>query len=1792
MADFVENEAEESDMSSEEMSGSDIEAEAMPIKKKKEKKKKARARIEDDDEDDDEEEEDPSAIDEEMKGFIINNDEVDEEEEEGDDSGEEDDDGKRKRDDDDDELDDRLEDDDYDLLEENLGVKVSRKHQRKRIRVMSDEGSDDEESAAEIDGKQAIKETLFDDDDDAGEDVSATPARERDAEERNEFGDLDEEEESDIDDFIVDDEGRPISKGKKKKHIIHSDKALQEAQDIFGVDFNYEEFEGYSDGEEDFDDEYEDDEIGEDGEPRARAKKQKKRATKKSIFDVFEPSELERGHFTETDNEIRTTDVPERFQLRQIPLVSTAEHELEEEADWIYKQAFATPTITAQSYIDQDQTAQYNYSGRRGTSMINKIKEAINFMRNQRLEVPFIAFYRKEYVEPELNIRDLWKIYHWDEKWTQLTTRRKNLTRLFEKMQMYLGELLGSETEGLGRNIRPLTEQDMDRVKNVQTMEEMRDVYQHFLLYYGHEIPAMRNAEKKRRAEELAEKAPGEEANAEPEPRENLTKQATRRSGYSICLNAKLDDIARQFGLKPSEVGENLRDNYQRHDVQQCPVEPGELAKDYVCPQFNSEQDVLEAVRYMVALQISHDPLVRQAVRQTYYERAKLKVQPTKKGLKMIDEGHACYPMKYMRNKPVKDLKDEQFLKLVQAETDGLVEISVSIDEEEPSANTTSYFEEVRQLYYRDEFSHLVQQWNIQRSEALKRALEKVLYPQMEKELREKMVAEAKEGILAACSRKLYGWLKIAPYQPEQQLDDDYDDDDISNGVRVLGISYSENKTTCAFGALIDGDGLVSDFVRLPYFTLRRKSPRAMERDWKENDLQKLKEFILNKKPHVIAITAESRTSCMLMDDIKDILAELEQEEQIPPINVELVDNEVAMIFENSTKAQSEFRDYPGPLRHAISIARRIQDPLVEFAQLCNSDEEILCLKYHPMQDIVSKEELLNAINLVFINRVNEVGVDINQCIAFPHTSSLLQFVCGLGPRKASYILKILKQSNSRLENRTQLVQLCHMGPKVFINCAGFIKLDTNSLGDSTDNYVDVLDGSRVHPEAYEWARKMAVDALEYDDTAEDANPAGALEEILESPERLKDLDLDAFAEELERQGYGDKHITLYDIRAELNQRYKDMRVPYRSPTNEERFNMLTKETPETFYVGKMVMTRVVGIAHKRPQGDQLDQANPVRNEDTGLWQCPFCHKNDFPELSEVWSHFDGGNCPGSAVGVRTRLDNGVSGFIHIKNLSDKQVTNPEARVQHGMTIHARIIKIDIDRYQVELTSKTSDLVDADAHWKPQKDLYYDFEYEKSLEDKEQEKKKQQARQTYIKRVIAHPNFRNIAYKECEKAMASMDLGDVVIRPSSKGSDHLTVTWKVADGILQHIDVTEEGKENAFSLGKSLLIGDEEFEDLDEIIARHVQPMASSVRDIIGYRYYRPNGDNREAVDKLLKEDKKKTPSKIPYYLSASIQAPGKFLLSYLPRDTTRHEYFTVTPDGLKYRQQIFSSLNTMLRWFKEHFRDAIPGTPASTRTPAAASAYATPSLSMQRMTPGRSQGRQMYGSVPQATPQAAATPSFSSRGFPGAYGANLHSGFQGPVATPMMTPMMTPSSFVPPGGGHLATPVGGSAATPSYQPTPRNAWPGATPRTPAARTPATRTPALASRTPANLPTPMARTPSRTPLPEVSPAMGKQPTSSSSGASGAGTDWARAAELWAKQRQSELAELGGGTSSPRGSSATPRGTPRGTPRSTPRSKSPRASSSASPAPVASTSYSQYGGGDSPQGDGTPLIDER
>lgn len=221
------------------------------------------------------------------------------------------------------------------------------------------------------------------------------------------------------------------------------------------------------------------------------------------------------------------------------------------------------------------------------------------------------------------------------------------------------------------------------------------------------------------------------------------------------------------------------------------------------------------------------------------------------------------------------------------------------------------------------------------------------------------------------------------------------------------------------------------------------------------------------------------------------------------------------------------------------------------------------------------------------------------------------------------------------VNNRLSLVTKCTLGRRVFINCAGFIKFDVDRIAKEIDedenehdsqsneddtNYTEILDSTRIHPETYEWARKMAVDALDFDEENTDAaNGANsAVKEILENPKRLKDLDLDAFAAELARTGHGDKAITLYQIRTEMSSRYRDQRAKFESMPDERRFYVLLNETPETFYEGKIVTCRVTGIATKRPVKEQLDNANPTRDEHSGNWICPFCKRADFRDINMV----------------------------------------------------------------------------------------------------------------------------------------------------------------------------------------------------------------------------------------------------------------------------------------------------------------------------------------------------------------------------------------------------------------------------------------------------------------------------------------------------------------------------------------------------------------------------------------------
>jgi len=110
-------------------------------------------------------------------------------------------------------------------------------------------------------------------------------------------------------------------------------------------------------------------------------------------------------------------------------------------------------------------------------------------------------------------------------------------------------------------------------------------------------------------------------------------------------------------------------------------------------------------------------------------------------------------------------------------------------------------------------------------------------------------------------------------------------------------------------------------------------------------------------------------------------------------------------------------------------MARQLQDPLLCYAQLCNQERDILALKLHPMQQTLIANsggrmsddcsELLRRLEIEFINSANQVGVDINRCNIAPHTAHVLQFVSGLGPRKAQHIVKVLR--HQRQQDMTEL---------------------------------------------------------------------------------------------------------------------------------------------------------------------------------------------------------------------------------------------------------------------------------------------------------------------------------------------------------------------------------------------------------------------------------------------------------------------------------------------------------------------------------------------------------------------------------------------------------------------------------------------------------------------------------------------------------------------------------------------------------------------------------------------------
>ena len=308
-----------------------------------------------------------------------------------------------------------------------------------------------------------------------------------------------------------------------------------------------------------------------------------------------------------------------------------------------------------------------------------------------------------------------------------------------------------------------------------------------------------------------------------------------------------------------------------------------------------------------------------------------------------------------------------------------------------------------------------------------------------------------------------------------------------------------------------------------------------------------------------------------------------------------LVDEAIPALWAATPAAASELPELDGPLRTALSSARMLQDP---YAEVCHviapTALRLQDLPLHPMMAQLPEDLLVRGLVSELVDCACRLGIQVTDIMRHAHRSHMLQFVPGLGPRKAASLMRALQSraANQRpIEARRELKDEELLGPTVWHNAAGFLVFDTARQHEP--HKPPGLEGCRIHPEEYDHAQKICFDGV-YDEDAEPEETEETLREAVDRAMgreafklgddgveilRLDELELDEFADHLrENEGARIGVETLTDIRSELAHPFRDTRgaCGLRGPLNNDRlFELLTGETEATLRVGSLVCATV-----------------------------------------------------------------------------------------------------------------------------------------------------------------------------------------------------------------------------------------------------------------------------------------------------------------------------------------------------------------------------------------------------------------------------------------------------------------------------------------------------------------------------------------------------------------------------------------------------------------------------------------
>lgn len=1082
------------------------------------------------------------------------------------------------------------------------------------------------------------------------------------------------------------------------------------------------------------------------------------------LKDVFEPSQLAEKMLTEEDNEIRLTDEPERHQLARKPYkhVLLTDEQLREEAAWI------SNLMLLKKRIEPDLREPFQRS----------VAKVLEFMVTEDWEVPFIFQHRKDYVihaakvpvspdpanpdapqysikaEKLLNMTDLWDIFDYDLKFRALIDKRNTIQKTYDNLHSMF-------------NIEDSVFEEM--LPAAVTMEELQDVQDYIHFQYASQL------------KDMALTANGEtNGNGEAAHR----RKATTKTFFERVRNGKVYGLVRAFGITPDAFAQNALKEGRRQYTEDPSERPDEMADSLLDSDFSNASHALKAAKSMFAEELVMSPKMRKVIRQAYYMNGVVECFRTEKGLKRIDEQHPYYEFKYLRNQQLSDIarRPELYLRMLKAEEEGLVEVKVRFQN----------FDNFRQRLYSDiesdNQSEIADAWNRERREVLNMALTK-LEKLMSRSVKENIRQECENHVAKECREAFSMRLDQAPYKPKGMV--------LGTVPRVLALSNGSGIVgrEPIHWAWVEEDGRVLENGKFTDLSVGDKDRNIND----GKDVEAFVELVERRKPDVIGISGFSPETRKLYKQLTDLVDKKDlrgapytddrDEEVSDRLEVVIVNDEVARLYQHSERARHE---HPGfaPLTHyCVALAHYLQSPMKEYASL---GRDIVSIQFKPGQQLVSQDLILKQLETALVDMVNLVGVDINEAVTDTSTANLLPYVCGLGPRKAAHLLKIINLNGGVVNSRAELLgvntQYPAMGVKVWNNCASFLYIDF----ENADPDADPLDNTRVHPEDYDIGRKMAADALELDEedikAETDENGPGAIVRKLfkeEAQDRVNDLILEEYAEQLEKNLNQRKRATLETIRAELQQPYEELRKQFVFLSTDDIFTMFTGETPDTLAEGM-----VVPISIKRITDD----------------------------------HIDG------------KLDCGIDAFVPEMELTDRYDIPVRSLYTLHQTVQAKVLYLNRKNFTANVSLREDQV--SRPYRKVIDRMRGEWDERQEQEDRESMQEKTQVGGRQM-RVIKHPLFRPFNSAQAEEFLGSQGRGDVVIRPSSKGPDHLAVTWKVSDGIYQHIDVLELDKENEFSVGRTLKIGGKyTYSDLDELIVNHVQAMAKKVDEMMMHEKY------------------------------------------------------------------------------------------------------------------------------------------------------------------------------------------------------------------------------------------------------------------------------------------------------------------------------------------------------------------